>query len=111
MKLDYKNTRYTLDFDNTTYKELLAKIFAVSIDKDTLRLKYRRSCRRNGYHVVVETKVPVLVLPKRKKFGDDRKRMMHDILNRPDHIHDVLWSRKTINGRVYRAGKWSAWLE
>jgi len=111
MKLDYKNTRYTLDYDCCTYKQLLSRIFYILLDRTTKRLRYRRSARKKGYHVEVQTIQPVLVLRKRKKFRDDPKRLIHDIMNRPDHIHDVLWTRKTINGKVYNAGKWSKWIE
>ena len=110
MKLDYKSTRYTLDYDNTTYKRLLAKIFYILLDKNTKCLRFRKSPRKNGFHVEVKTKILVHVLKKRRKFRDDGRRIIHDILNRPDHIHDVLWCQKRIKGKLYKAGKWSKWI-
>lgn len=110
MNLDHRAKYYTLDYDRCTYKRLLAWLFWILLDKDTKRLMYRRSPRRKGYHVFVRTKHEVVVAKKRRKFRDDPRRLVHDLLNRPSHIHDVLWSQKRVKGKVYKAGKWSEWI-
>lgn len=107
MRLNFTADRYTLDWDNCSYLELRQRLYYVLNDETTAALKFRKSCRKKGYHVLVYTNIKVVVAKMRRKYWDDKKRLLHDILNRPDYIHDVLWTQKRIKGKLYKAGRWS----
>ena len=102
MKIDDTSRYITLDWDNINLHEAVSQYNAIldspNVSKATLS---RSACK--GFHCRVWFIYPVLIARCRFELGDDPRRLLHDLFNRTGLIHDVLWSRKTIAGIVYKA--------
>lgn len=97
----------TLDWDDTTYEECMDRLEKLHLyHSDIKKLVYRQSAGKRGYHVQCWFNCNVSIPLMRFKLQDDPRRLLHDIFNRPDYIHGILWRRKTIEGEVYEAGPW-----
>ena len=98
---------YTLDWDNITLDECLYRLhFIRKNHSNTKKLEYRLSPSKTGFHVRARLHGNACIPRLRMEFWDDPRRLLHDIFNRPDNIHDVLWDRKRIKGKIYEAGEW-----
>ena len=111
MNPNFMAKTFTLDWDNISLDEVFKRLRAIRSNYTNVReLVYRVSPNKSGYHILGKlwgySNIPRL----RFELGDDPRRLLHDIFNRPDNIHDVLWNRKTIEGKVYKAGKWIRYL-
>lgn len=96
-------SRYiTLDWDNCTIKEAEARAKALWDNHPNIeRLRLHQSASGNGCHLRIKFRYPVRIASARLALGDDCRRLCHDLLNRPDHIHDILWSAKIIKGTKF----------
>ena len=97
MNPNLKDNYLTLDWDRITEDEALLRCayiwnrwrFMIA------RLKLSMSpC--NGYHVRIWTYTKVLVAKWRRLWKDDGRRLIHDLIDNPDHIHDILWNEKDV---------------
>ena len=102
MKIDYTSNYVTLDWDKISLQEALVRFININESPNTRRATLSLSPRK-GFHVRVWLHHPVIVAKYRFNFGDDPRRLLHDLFNRPDHIHDILWARKTIAGIPFKA--------
>lgn len=105
MNLDHTSTYYTLDWDDITLQECKDRLRFIAQHPQTHSVQYRQSAN-SGYHVKVGLRKRMAVLPLRRKYRDDGRRIINDILNRPTHIHDILWDTKLIATQAFTAGKW-----
>ena len=102
MKIDYTAKYITLDWDNINLHQAVSQYNAILESPNVKRAKLSRSPRK-GWHCRVWFSYPVLVAKCRFELGDDPRRLLHDLFNRPDHIHDILWARKVVAGTIYTA--------
>ena len=93
----------TLDWDNIDLQAALVKFIDVIGSPNTYRAILSRSPRGKGFHCRVYLHYRVLVAVYRFRHGDDPRRLLHDLFNSPDNIHDILWSRKTVHGNAHKA--------
>ena len=97
MKPDFKSNYLTLDWDRITLDEALLRCAYIWARWNFMlsRLKLSMSpC--NGYHVRIWTNNKVNVAKWRRIFRDDGRRLIHDLMDNPDHIHDILWNEKQV---------------
>ena len=94
MKQSFKDTYITLDWDRITIEKAKERIkFIWQSDPNIKHLKLSLS-PMNGYHVRIWFYKWVKVAELRRKFLDDGRRLVHDLIDNPDHIHDILWNEK-----------------
>ena len=98
MRIDYNSKTFTLDWDDITIGELRRRLAFMEKTLSSLRRYTVSLSPMSGYHIRVECHGPVCVATMRDVYKDDGRRLVNDILNRPDYIHDILWSRKTNHG-------------
>ena len=106
MNLDTKARLFTLDWDDITTRELEGRLREIARHPMVKSVSFRSSAN-SGYHIQVRTYEEVEILRLRRRFRDDGRRIVNDILNRPPHIHDILWDSKRIDGIIFQAGDWS----
>lgn len=102
MKIDHTSNHVTLDWDNINLHQAISQYNAILESPNVSKATLSKSSRK-GYHVRVWFLHPVRVANYRFALGDDPRRLLHDLFNRPNNIHDVLWSRKTIAGVIYKS--------
>ena len=108
MKIDETSKFITLDWDNINLHQAVSQYNAILESPNVSKATLSRSARK-GFHCRVWFLYPVLVAKCRFELGDDPRRLLHDLFNRPSHIHDVLWSRKTVAGIVFKSQKICEW--
>lgn len=101
LQINHTSTFISLDWDNINLHQAVSQYNAILESPNVKRAKLARSARK-GFHCSVWFHYPVIVAKSRFELGDDPRRILHDLFNRPDHIHDVLWTRKTIGGNSYK---------
>lgn len=95
------NTRgkyLTLDWDDITYAEAERRIDYIFDNYSNVRKLVLSQSPLSGYHVRLYLYGDTNIALMRRAFKDDGRRLVHDLLNRPYYIHDILWSRKTVQG-------------
>lgn len=102
MNLNHKSTKLSLDWDNINLQDALVRFLGIIDSPNTKSAVLSRSARK-GYNCRINTLFPVLVAKYRFNLGDDPRRLLHDLFNRPDHVHDILWNRKTVNSIPHEA--------
>lgn len=100
MNLDKKAKYLTLDWDAISYNEALKRVYYIKKQTNVRKIELSLS-PTNGFHVRVSLYGNSNILLLRRAWKDDGRRIIHDIFNRPDNLHDILWSRKTIDGIVW----------
>jgi len=108
MKIDKKSKFITLDWDNINLHQAMSQYNAILDSPNVKKVKLSKSSTK-GYHCSVEFYFPVIIALSRFNLGDDPRRILHDLFNRPDHIHDILWTRKIIGGIVHESKKLVEW--
>ena len=94
---------FTLDWDNISIDEARKRIdYIMENYANVAKLSLSLSPTK-GFHVRIWTHGITNICMMRKELKDDGRRLVNDILNRPDNIHDVLWTRKTVSGIVWEA--------
>lgn len=92
----------TLDWDNIGIGEAEARVKSLWINHPNIqKIRLHQSSRGNGFHCRIMFKFPVRIASARLALGDDCRRLCHDLLNRPNHIHDILWDYKVIKGTKF----------
>lgn len=99
MKLDQIGKFVTLDWDNIDLQVALIRFSEIAKSDNTIRTILSLSPRK-GYHVRIWLRFAVRLVIYRLGHSDDPRRLYHDLVNRPPHIHDILWIRKTTKLRV-----------
>ena len=112
MNLEYRDRYLTLDWDDIDRDACIHRMQAILEDYSNVKeLLFRQSPSKSGWHIRVilhaNTNVPLM----RFKLQDDPRRLLHDIFNRADYVHDVLWDRKTIQGKTFNASEWERYHE
>jgi len=112
MNLEFKAKTYTLDWDDIDKDVLYRRLHEIRKNHiNTRKLVFRQSPTKSGYHIRGYLHGNASIPRLRFQFQDDPRRLLHDLFNRPDNIHDVLWDRKTIQGKVFKAGQWEEYHE
>lgn len=101
MNVDTQGKYLTLDWDNISKDVAINRVQEIcDSDPNLEKLQLSRSPTK-GFHCRIYFFRPVNIVEMRHKLNDDPRRLLNDILNRPAHIHDILWSRKTIHTIPY----------
>jgi hypothetical protein len=98
MSPDYKAKYLTLDWDNISIDEAYARVKYICSNYANVRKLVLSLSPTKGFHVRISLYSNTNVALMRRALKDDGNRLIHDILNRPDNIHDILWSGKTVSG-------------
>jgi len=91
----------TLDWDNIKIGEAEARTKSLYENHPNIKRIRLHESPTKGYHCRIEFRYPVRIASARLALGDDCRRLCHDILNRPENIHDILWSYKVIKGTKF----------
>ena len=88
---------FTLDWDNISLDEAHRRVSFIldnyaNVHKIVLLLSPIK-----GFHVKCYCYSDTNVADIRNELKDDGNRLIHDLMNRPEHIHDILWTKKVIN--------------
>lgn len=102
MNLETTGTKLTLDWDNINLYEAVLRFDEILDSPNCKRAILYRSPTK-GFHCRVWFLYPVRVAICRFQLNDDPRRLLHDLFNRSDIVHDILWSRKSIRGIIYKA--------
>ncbi len=102
LDLTTTSTKITLDWDNINLHEAFSRFRKILDSPNTKKAKLLRSATK-GFHCRVEFFFPVRIAKCRFELNDDPRRLLHDLFNRDNRIHDILWSRKSIAGIIYKA--------
>ena len=96
MNPELQDNYFTLDWDRITIEKAYERLrFMWQSNKMIMRLKLSMSpC--NGYHVRGWTFKNIKVAEIRNLYLDDGRRLVHDIMDNPEHIHDILWNEKEV---------------
>lgn len=108
MSPDYKAKYFTLDWDNISIDEAYSR-FKRICQSINVSDAYLSLSATKGFHVRVHTHGLVTVADMRDYWKDDGRRLVHDILNKPDNIHDVLFTRKTVDSVTWEASPLTEW--
>lgn len=112
MKTDLIGKTYTLDWDNIDKDVLYRRLHEIHQNHtNTRKLVFRQSPSKSGYHIRGYLHGNACIPRLRFELQDDARRLCHDIFNRPDYVHDVLWDRKIVQGKVLKAGDWHEYHE
>lgn len=102
LEINEKSKFITLDWDDISYDEFCQRIRFIKTNPDVSRVRAQMSpC--SGYHVWIEFYEPVYIAELRAYYNDDGNRLVNDLLNRSGCVHDVLWTRKTMDGITWEA--------
>lgn len=97
MNPNLKAKYFTLDWDNISIDEAYRRVDYIKKNLKSLRMLKLSLSGTKGFHVRVYCNGLIHVANMRKIFKDDGRRLVNDIFNRSDGIHDILWSRKTVD--------------
>lgn len=96
MNPELQDNYFTLDWDRITIEQAVYRIKDMWMrNKMIMRLKLSMS-PLNGFHVRAWTFKDINVANYRRKYLDDGRRLVHDLIDNPDNVHDVLWNEKEI---------------
>lgn len=98
MKLDHKAKYFTLDWDNISIDEARKRTNFILDNYCNVKKLVLSLSPTKGFHVRITLWSNSNILSLRNSFKDDGRRVINDIFNRDDNIHDILWTRKTLNG-------------
>ena len=99
----------TLDWDNISLAEAQKRCqWILDNYSDISKLMLSLSPTK-GFHVRLHFDYPHLIARVRRSLKDDGNRLLHDLLNRPDYVHDILWNRKVINGVYWYSEQIQTW--
>jgi len=101
MNLRTSSKFITLDWDNISIHEANRRIQYIYDNYTDIQKLVCCFSPLKGFHVRITFKYPHLVVKIRKELKDDGNRLINDILNRPDYIHDILWNRKSYANQVW----------
>lgn len=108
MNLNTRAKVITLDWDQIPIYDAYKRCEEIFSQFIVSSVTLKRSPTK-GFHVIVHFHIDVNVVQQRYKMGDDPYRLLNDILNRPAHIHDILWDRKIIMGKSWRSQHLNTW--
>lgn len=101
MNTDFKGKYFTLDWDNISIDEAKRRCDFILKNYTNIQKLVLSLSPTKGFHVRCYCYGNTVIAKMRRELKDDGRRLVHDLLNRPDNIHDILWSRKTISGIVW----------
>ena len=94
MKPNQTAKYFTLDWDKITIEQAEYRVKHMWMTNKLIkRLKFSMS-PFNGFHVRCWTHKEIIIADLRRKYLDDGRRLIHDLIDNPDHIHDILWNEK-----------------
>ena len=103
MKSTFRAKYFTLDWDNISIDEAQRRIMFILDNYANIQELVLSLSPLKGFHVrcwcFSDTNIPEI----RKQLADDGRRLVNDLVNSPDTIHDILWSRKTLSGITWEA--------
>ena len=105
MNPDYKAKYLTLDWDNISIDEAHKRCDNILEMFSNIRRLVLSLSPTKGFHVRVYCYSNTNVAMMRRTLKDDGRRLVHDLLNRPGDIHDILWDRKIVSGITWEAQK------
>lgn len=92
----------TLDWDDISINEARSRIEWIRSNYINIQKLVLSLSPLSGFHVRISFYHPVLVAKVRRSLKDDGNRLVNDLLNRPNHIHDILWVRKNYQGLAWK---------
>ena len=98
MSPDFKSKYITLDWDNISIDEANKRMQYILDNYANVKQFVLSLSPTKGFHCRITLYSASNVARLRKEWKDDGRRLVNDLLNRPDRIHDILWSRKTLYG-------------
>jgi len=102
MKIDQTSRFITLDWDNISIHEALWQYREICEHENTKSAKLSRSATK-GFHCRITLNFPVLIAQYRFRHWDDPVRILKDLFNSNNYVHDILWTRKIIKKKVFRS--------
>lgn len=102
MNLKTTSRKITLDWDNIKLDEAVHRYNEI-IDSPNCQGAILSRSPTKGFHCRVWFFHPVRIARCRFNLNDDPRRLLHDLFNRSDNVHDILWDRKSIGGIIYKA--------
>lgn len=109
MKPDFKSKYLTLDWDDIDIDEAYDRCNYIFNNYANVQKLVLSQSPLSGFHCRISLYGASCVADLRREWKDDGLRLVHDLLNRPDHIHDILWSRKTVQGLVWESKELDTW--
>ena len=88
----------TLDWDNIGIEEAFKRVGYILANHTNVRKLVLSFSGFKGFHVRVYLYGNSNIVLLRKAWKDDGNRLINDILNRDDNTHDILWTRKVVDG-------------
>jgi hypothetical protein len=88
----------TLDWDDISIEEAKRRVRYICDNYTDIQKLVLSLSPLSGFHVRLTFIYPHLVAKLRRELKDDGNRLVNDILNRPDNVHDILWRRKNYAG-------------
>ena len=101
MNVDTRGRYLTLDWDNISIDEAYRRVRYICKNYANVSQLVLSLSPTKGFHVRLSMHSDTNIAAMRRELKDDGNRLVHDLLNRPNHIHDILWSRKTVSGIVW----------
>ena len=97
-------TKYiTLDWDNIGIDEEKKRIDLICKEHPNFTRLVLSFSPTKGWHCRVNFNYFVHNASLRRRYKDDGRRLVNDLLNRDNHAHNILWTRKVIQGKVYKS--------
>jgi len=103
MNVDTRGKYLTLDWDNISIDEAFKRVGRICVNYTNVRKLVLSRSPIKGFHVRVYLHGDTNIAMMRRELEDDGVRLANDISNRPDYLHDILWSAKTVNGVRFKA--------
>lgn len=100
----------TLDWDDISINEAKRRIDWIRKEYISIQKLVLSQSPLSGFHVRISFYNAVLIAKMRRNLKDDGNRLVNDLLNRPNHIHDILWVRKNYQGWAWEEKKIEEWI-
>ena len=97
-------TKYiTLDWDNISIDEAKRRVYFILMEHPDLQELVLSLSATKGFHCRVTFNYHVHNASLRRRYKDDGRRLVNDIINRDNNAHNILWHRKVVQGQVWTA--------
>jgi len=103
LDLNHKAKYFTLDWDNISIDEAHSRLNFIFENYSNIKKIVLYMSPTKGFHCRVWCYGTTNIAMMRNELKDDGRRLVNDILNRPDNIHDILWTRKALSGIIWES--------
>ena len=96
-------TKYiTLDWDMITIEEARSRMYQFCEEFPNFSQLVLSLSATKGFHLSATFSYHVPNLLIRRKYKDDGRRVVNDIINCDNNAHNILWSRKVVSGQKWK---------